>query len=65
MHYERQEEGFSIALDIDFGQSTQFAQPFSVLNVEQDGFTSGRLDGLEIDASGTIRATIQMGKIIH
>ena len=44
VHYERQEEGFSIALDIDFGQSTQFAQPFSVLNVDQDGFTSGRLD---------------------
>ncbi|MDA7560680.1 flagellar hook-basal body complex protein [Alphaproteobacteria bacterium] len=62
VHYERQEEGFSIALDIDFGQSTQFAQPFSVLNVEQDGFTSGRLDGLEIDASGTIRANYTNGQ---
>ena len=62
VHYERQEEGFSIALDIDFGQSTQFAQPFSVLSVEQDGFTSGRLDGLEIDASGTIRANYTNGQ---
>ena len=62
VHYERQEEGFSISLDIDFGQSTQFAQPFSVLNVEQDGFTSGRLDGLEIDASGTIRANYTNGQ---
>ena len=62
VHYEKQEEGFSIALDIDFGQSTQFAQPFSVLNVEQDGFTSGRLDGLEIDASGTIRANYTNGQ---
>ena len=62
VHYERQEEGFSIALDIDFGQSTQFAQPFSVLNVDQDGFTSGRLDGLEIDASGTIRANYTNGQ---
>ena len=62
VHYERQEEGFSVALDIDFGQSTQFAQPFSVLNVEQDGFTSGRLDGLEIDASGTIRANYTNGQ---
>jgi flagellar hook protein FlgE len=62
VHYERQEEGFSIALDIDFGQSTQFAQPFSVLNVDQDGFTSGRLDGLEIDSSGTIRANYTNGQ---
>ena len=62
VHYEKQEEGFSIALDIDFGSSTQFAQPFSVLSVNQDGFTSGRLDGLEIDASGTIRANYTNGQ---
>ena len=47
---------------MDFGQSTQFAQPFSVLTVAQDGFTSGRLDGLEIDASGTIRANYTNGQ---
>ena len=62
VHYEKQEEGFSIALDVDFGQSTQLSQPFSVLSVEQDGFTSGRLDGLEIDASGTIRANYTNGQ---
>ena len=46
-----------INLSIDYGKfSTQFAQPFSVLSLTQDGFASGRLDGLEIDASGTIRA---------
>ena len=61
VHYEKQEEGFSIALDVDFSSSTQFAQPFSVLSVEQDGFTSGRLDGLEIDSSGTIRANYTNG----
>ena len=37
VHYEKQEEGFSIDLNIDFASSTQFAQPFSVLSVEQDG----------------------------
>ena len=62
VNYEKQEEGFSIALDVDFGQSTQLSQPFSVLSVEQDGFTSGRLDGLEIDASGTIRANYTNGQ---
>ena len=62
VHYEKQEEGFSIALDVNFGASTQFAQPFSVLSVDQDGFTSGRLDGLEIDSSGTIRANYTNGQ---
>ena len=61
VHYEKQEEGFSISLDVDFSSSTQFAQPFSVLSVTQDGFTSGRLDGLEIDSSGTIRANYTNG----
>mgnify|MGYP001226456923 FL=1 len=61
VHYEKQEEGVSISLDIDFSASTQFAQPFSVVAVDQDGFTSGRLDGLEIDASGTIRANYTNG----
>ena len=60
--YEQQAEGFSISLDIDYSASTQFAQPFSVLSVEQDGFTSGRLDGLEIDSAGTIRANYTNGQ---
>ena len=62
VRYEQQAEGFSISLDIDYSASTQFAQPFSVLSVEQDGFTSGRLDGLEIDSSGTIRANYTNGQ---
>ncbi len=62
VHYEKQEAGFSIDLDIDFTKSTQLAQPFSVTNVTQDGFTSGRLDGLEIDASGTVRANYTNGQ---
>ncbi len=60
--FEQQGDGFSISLAVDFSASTQFAQPFSVLSVEQDGFTSGRLDGLEIDSSGTIRANYTNGQ---
>jgi flagellar hook protein FlgE len=60
--FEQQGEGFSISLAVDFSASTQYAQPFSVLSVEQDGFTSGRLDGLEIDSSGTIRANYTNGQ---
>lgn len=62
VHFEQQADGFSISLDIDFAASTQYAQPFSVLSVEQDGYTSGRLDGLEIDSSGTIRANYTNGQ---
>ncbi len=60
-----------IRLTIDYGKfSTQYSQPFSVLSLEQDGYPSGRLDGLDIDASGTVRAnytngrTQALGKII-
>ena len=60
-----------IRLNIDYGKfSTQYSQPFSVLSLTQDGFPSGRLDGLDIDASGTVRAnytngqTKALGKII-
>ena len=62
VHYENQSGGVSVDLNIDFSESTQFAQPFSVLSVEQDGFTSGRLDGLDIDASGTVRANYTNGQ---
>ena len=56
---------------IDYGKySTQYTQPFSVLSLQQDGYTSGQLDGLNIDANGTVRAnytngqTKALGKII-
>lgn len=62
VRFEQQADGFSISLAIDFSASSQFAQPFSVLSVEQDGFTSGRLDGIEIDSSGTIRANYTNGQ---
>lgn len=62
VRYEDQSDGFSISLDVDFSASTQLAQPFTVLNINQDGFTSGRLDGLEIDSSGTIRANYTNGQ---
>ena len=39
VHYEKQEEGVSISLDM--GSAHTVAQPFSVVAVDQDGFTSG------------------------
>ena len=52
-----------INLAIDYGKfSTQFSQPFSVLSLSQDGYPSGRLDGLNIDANGTVRANYTNGR---
>jgi flagellar hook protein FlgE len=62
VHYEQQAEGFSISLDVDYSASTQLSQPFAVNNLEQDGFTSGRLDGLDIDATGLLRANYTNGE---
>ncbi len=62
VHYEQQAAGFSIALDVDYSASTQLSQPFSVNNLDQDGFTSGRLDGLDIDATGLLRANYTNGE---
>jgi flagellar hook protein FlgE len=60
--YESQSETFSISLDIDYSGSSQLATPFSVNNLDQNGFTSGRLDGLDIDANGLLRANYTNGQ---
>ncbi len=62
VHYEQQAAGFSISLDVDYSASTQLSQPFSVNDLTQDGFTSGRLDGLDIDATGLLRANYTNGE---
>ena len=60
--YESQSDTFSISLDIDYSASSQLATPFAVNNLEQNGFTSGRLDGLSIDATGLLRANYTNGQ---
>jgi flagellar hook protein FlgE len=62
VRYEQQASGFSISMDMDVSASTQLATPFAVNNINQDGFTSGRLDGLEIDATGLLRANYTNGQ---
>ena len=62
VRYEQQASGFSISMDMDYSASTQLATPFAVNNINQDGFTSGRLDGLEIDATGLLRANYTNGQ---
>jgi flagellar hook protein FlgE len=52
-----------IVLNVDYGKfSTQYSQPFSVLSLSQDGFASGRLDGISIDTAGVVRANYTNGQ---
>lgn len=44
------------ALRMDFTTASQYASPFAVSKVEQDGYTTGNLTGIEIDDTGKIFA---------
>jgi len=48
--------------EIDMSGTTQHTDDFSVDNVDQDGFSSGRLSGIEIDNSGIIFARFTNGE---
>ncbi len=50
-----------IDLTFNFDDTTQFASAFSVTDLNQDGLTVGRLNGLDIDDTGIIRATYSNG----
>ncbi len=47
---------------IDFDGTTQFGSVFSVNDVSQNGYTTGRLSGLNIDDSGVIFARFTNGE---
>jgi len=49
-------------LSIDFAGTTQYGSAFAVNNLTQDGYTSGRLAGVDIDAEGVIFARYTNGQ---
>ncbi len=51
-----------INLTINYGDSTQFGSPFAVNVLTQDGFATGRLTGVNIDADGTVSARYTNGQ---
>lgn len=48
--------------EIDITGSSQFGSPFSVNNITQNGFTTGRLTGLNVDDEGIIFARFTNGQ---
>jgi flagellar hook protein FlgE len=50
-----------MTVTVDLAQSTQFGNNFSVNSVSQDGFTTGRLIGIDIDETGVVQARFTNG----
>ena len=48
--------------EIDISTLTQFGSPFAVNDLGQNGFTTGRLVGLDVDASGVIQSRFSNGE---
>ena len=51
-----------ITMDLDFGTATQFGNNFGVNSLSQDGFTTGRLTGVSVDAEGVVFARFTNGQ---
>lgn len=54
--------GAAMTLAQDYSATTQFGSAFSVNALSQDGFTTGRLSGLDIDGEGIIFARFTNGQ---
>jgi flagellar hook protein FlgE len=53
-----------ITLTYGVGSSTQYGNAFSVSAVNQDGYTTGRLVGVETDAEGVVQARFTNGRSV-
>ncbi|MGB5491244.1 MAG: flagellar hook protein FlgE [Woeseiaceae bacterium] len=51
-----------IVMGLDFGSATQFGDAFGVNSLSQDGFTTGRLTGVSVDAEGIVFARFTNGQ---
>ena len=53
-----------IALGFDFTSSTQFGSDFGVNALQQDGYTTGKLSGIDIDDEGIVIARYTNGQFL-
>jgi flagellar hook protein FlgE len=51
-----------ITMTMDLGSATQFGDAFGVNQLSQDGFTTGRLTGVSVDAEGIVFARFTNGQ---
>ncbi len=51
-----------IQVTLDYTKTTQYGSPFAVNGLSQDGFTTGRLSGIDIDGEGVVFARFTNGQ---
>ena len=51
-----------MVLNFDYGDITQYGGDFSIYSLNQDGFSSGRLSGIDIDQNGAVFARFTNGQ---
>ncbi|MCU7798418.1 MAG: flagellar hook protein FlgE [Candidatus Thiodiazotropha sp. (ex Myrtea spinifera)] len=51
-----------VGMTFDYSSTTQFGSEFAVNELTQDGFTSGRLSGVDVDGSGVVFARFTNGQ---
>jgi len=49
-------------MTFDFGTTTQYGGAFNVNAITQDGYTTGRLIGIDIDSTGVVQARFTNGR---
>jgi flagellar hook protein FlgE len=52
----------ALNVDFDFTGSSQFGSSFAVNALNQDGYSTGRLSGLNVDANGVVQARFSNGQ---
>ncbi len=57
-----QDPAQQVTFDLSNSNPTQFASPFTVNSLSQDGFSIGRLSGLDVSDTGVVRATYTNGQ---
>lgn len=53
----------ALSFNMDFSNSTQFGSPFATQPPIQDGYTTGRLDGISIDVEGILFGRYSNGEV--
>ncbi|TVP82159.1 flagellar hook protein FlgE [Thioalkalivibrio sp.] len=51
-------------IEFDLREATQYGASFNVSSLNQDGFTTGRLNGIDIDATGVVFARFTNGQAV-
>jgi flagellar hook protein FlgE len=55
----------ALNMNFNFGKSTQYGNAFAVSSIQQDGFTTGTLAGINIDTSGVVEAQYTNGQSVQ